>query len=82
MKQFLKYWTTQNRIISKDFNGLVTAVLEADPQIQWLTWCREEASNIEQQNRSMGINIVKDQFLGERQYSDIQEQIQFDETST
>lgn len=38
----------QNRIIPQDWKGLVTAILEAGPQLKWLTWWIEEASNIEQ----------------------------------
>lgn len=41
-------WATQNKIIPHGWKGLVTAVLEAGPQLQWLTRWREEASNIEQ----------------------------------
>lgn len=39
VKQILKNWVTQNRIIPKDWKkGLVTGVLEAGLQLQWLTW--------------------------------------------
>jgi hypothetical protein len=33
----------------------VTAKLEADPQLQWQTWLKEEALAIEQQNRAKGV---------------------------
>ena len=48
VKQILNNWATQNRIIPQDWKGLVTAILEAGPQLKWLTWWIEEASNIEQ----------------------------------
>ena len=48
VRQILNNWATQNRIIPQDWKGLVTAILEAGPQLQWLTWWIEEASNIEQ----------------------------------
>ena len=38
----------QNKIIPQDWKGLVTAILETGHQLQWLTWWREEALNIEQ----------------------------------
>lgn len=49
--------------------------------LQWLTRWREEAVNIEQQNRTRGENIVKDRLLGKGWYSDGQEQMQFDDTA-
>ena len=48
VKQILNNWATQNRIIPQDWKGLVTAVLETGLLMQWLTWWREEAANIEQ----------------------------------
>jgi hypothetical protein len=36
------------KTIPHGWKGLVTAVLEASPQLQWLTKWREEASNTEQ----------------------------------
>ena len=48
VKQILNNWATQNRIIPQDWKGLVTAVLEAGWQLQWLTWWMEEASHTEQ----------------------------------
>lgn len=37
VKQMLNPWATHNRIISQDQKGLVTAILEASPQLQWKT---------------------------------------------
>jgi hypothetical protein len=59
----------------------VIAVLEAGPQLQWLTWWRGIAVNIQQRNRARGMSILKDLFLGKEWYSDIQEQIQFDDAT-
>jgi hypothetical protein len=38
-------------------------------------WQSVEAMNIEQQCRVKGMNVVKDQLLGEGSYYDLQEQI-------
>lgn len=43
-------------------------------------WWREEAVNIEHQNRAEEWIIFKDHLLGEGQYYDLQNQIQFDDT--
>ena len=37
--------------------------------------------NIQQRNRARGMSILKDLFLGKEWYSDIQEQIQFDDAT-
>lgn len=48
VKEILSNGATQNRIIPQDWKDLVTAVLEASRQLQWLMWWKEEAENIEQ----------------------------------
>ena len=48
VEQTLNNWASQNRIIPQDWKRLVTAVLETGLLMQWLTWWREEAANIEQ----------------------------------
>ena len=48
VKQVLNSWATQNIIILQDWKEVVTAVVDVDQKLQWLTWWREEAVNIEQ----------------------------------
>lgn len=43
----------------------MTALLESGPQLQWWTWWRKKVSAMEQCNRTKGINIVRDQLLGQ-----------------
>ena len=43
----------------------MAAILQHGPQLPWLNWQKDEASVMEQQNPDRGINIVKDQLLGE-----------------
>ena len=71
----LNNWATQNRDIPKDWKGLVLAKLEASQQLQWLTWWRHETTKTEQCNIAMGINVIKDQLLGEGCYADLGGQI-------
>jgi hypothetical protein len=40
-KHILNNWSTLNRVIAQDWKGLVTTVLEAGQQLQWLTWWTE-----------------------------------------
>ena len=49
--------------------------------MKWLTWQRDKATNTEQQNRAGGDKYSKRPVLSEAQYSDIQEQIQFDDVT-
>lgn len=62
-----------------DWKHLTTAILEAGPRLQWQTCQKEEAKTIKQQNRTRGINIPQDQFLGEGQYAELQRQLEFDD---
>lgn len=39
VKQIVRNWDTQNRIIPQDWKGLVTVASEAGPQLQW--WMEE-----------------------------------------
>lgn len=63
VKQMLNSWATHNRIISQDQKGLVTAILEAGPQLQWKTWWREEARVREQHGRARAMEISMKGFL-------------------
>lgn len=63
-KHILNNWSTLNRVIPRDWKRLVTAVLEAGQQLQWLTWWTEGAINIEQQSIARGVDTVKDELLG------------------
>jgi hypothetical protein len=58
---------------------LMSAILEPVPQLRWLTWWKDEASVMKQWNWTRGINIVKDQLLGDDQYSELRAQIIFDD---
>ncbi|KAL6092360.1 hypothetical protein STEG23_021666 [Scotinomys teguina] len=49
VKQMLNSWSTSNRIIPDDWHQLTSAVLEYSQQLQWKSWFREEARNLEQQ---------------------------------
>ncbi|KAL6034957.1 hypothetical protein STEG23_012072 [Scotinomys teguina] len=49
VKQMLNSWYTSNRIIPDDWHQLTSAVLEYSQQLQWKSWLREEARNLEQQ---------------------------------
>ena len=49
----------------------MSAVLEAGQQLQWLLWCRHEATKVEQHNIARGINVAKDQLLGEGHYANL-----------
>ncbi|KAL6094307.1 hypothetical protein STEG23_014256 [Scotinomys teguina] len=49
VKQMLNSWSTSNRIIPDDWHQLTSAVLEYIQQLQWKSWFREEARNLEQQ---------------------------------
>lgn len=70
-----------NHTIRKDWKDLITAILEAGPQIQGLVWQRVEAVAMESHNKTGSINIVKDQLLGENEYAEFQMQILCDDVS-
>ena len=57
----------------------MSAILESGPQLQQLTWWKEEASAIEQCNQTRVIDIVKDQLLGKDQYAELRMQIIFND---
>lgn len=65
VKWELNKWAMHNHLISKDWKHLITAILEADSQLQWLTCWGEEALDMGQHNRTRRVNIVRDQLLGE-----------------
>ena len=50
VRQILNNWATQNCIIPKDCRKLMSAIVEYAPHRQWLTWWKDEASVMEQQN--------------------------------
>lgn len=75
MNQILTYGHL--RIIPQDWKDLATAKLEAGPQLQWRTWCKEDTRAMELQNRARGINSSQDQLLGEAQYAELQRQLEF-----
>ncbi|KAL6033009.1 hypothetical protein STEG23_015477 [Scotinomys teguina] len=49
VKLMLNSWSTSNRIIPDDWHQLTSAILEYSQQLQWKSWLREEARNLEQQ---------------------------------
>lgn len=54
VKQILSHWATQNRVIPQDWQGPMEAILEASPQLLWLTWWRKEAKAMEQHHQIRG----------------------------
>jgi hypothetical protein len=65
IKKVLNNWATQNHIISKDWRELMRAFLESGPPLQRLAWWKDEASVMEQRNRTADMDIIKDKVLGE-----------------
>ena len=63
VKEMLNTLTTKNRVIPQDWKGLVSAVLEAGQQLQWLSWWMHKATKIGQQNIAREINIQKTNYL-------------------
>ena len=78
--QVLCNLATQNRVILQDWKDLLAAILEASPQLQCLSWWREEAADTEQGSQTRGVKRVKDQLPGEGQYANLQRQTQLDAT--
>ncbi|XP_052593228.1 torsin-1A-interacting protein 1 isoform X3 [Peromyscus californicus insignis] len=76
VKQMLNSWSTYNRIVPQDWRELAQAVLE--PRLQWLTWFKDEAKNIEKQWRDKGIQVCQDQLIGEGQYASAPAQCLYD----
>lgn len=56
----------------------MTAILEPGPQLKWVTCWKDEALIMEQWNRTRGIDIVQDQWLGEGLNSELRVQITLD----
>ena len=54
VKEMLNTLTTKNRVIPQDWKGLVSAVLEAGQQLQWLLRWRHEATGLAQHNLARG----------------------------
>ncbi|KAL6066104.1 hypothetical protein STEG23_017586 [Scotinomys teguina] len=79
VKQMLNSWSTSNRIIPDDWHQLTSAVLEYSQQLQWKSWLREEARNLEQQGKLRGFEISQDQILGEGHFADRNIQATYDE---
>ena len=59
---------------SYDWKNLVSAILEAGPQLKDRTWWREETGALEQWGRARGHEIFQDEINGENQYADFQRQ--------
>lgn len=78
VKQMLNSWSTYNRIVPQDWRDLAQAVLEPSQRLQFLTWFKEEAKNIEKQWRDKGIQVCQDQLMGEGQYASAQTQCLYD----
>lgn len=75
VKEMLGNQAMHHRVIPQDLKGLVSVVLEAGQQLQWLSWWRHEARKIEQHNIASRIYVTKDQLIGEGHHADLQEQI-------
>lgn len=57
---------------------MAKAILEPASYLQWLSWWREGAREIEQQNRARGRDISTDQLLGEGQFAEVEVQALYD----
>ena len=79
VKQLLNSWSTSNRVIPEDWKQLTSAVLEYSQQLQWKSWLREEARNLEQQGKIRGFQVSQDQILGEGEFADKNVQAFYDE---
>ncbi|XP_052576061.1 limb region 1 protein homolog isoform X1 [Peromyscus californicus insignis] len=79
IRQMLNSWSTSHRIIPDDWHQLISAVLEYSQQLQWKSWLREEAKNLEQQGKIRGFVISQDQILGEGCFADRNVQATYDE---
>ncbi|XP_052568117.1 endogenous retrovirus group K member 10 Gag polyprotein-like [Peromyscus californicus insignis] len=77
VKQMLNSWSAYNRIVPQDWWELAQAVLEPSQRLQWLTWFKDEAKNIEKQWRDKGIQVCQDQLIG-GQYASAQTQCLYD----
>lgn len=67
----LNNWATQHRVIPQDWKGLVSAVLEAGEQLQWLLWWRHKATKLTQCNLARVMNVIKDQLFSEGHYANL-----------
>lgn len=79
VKQLLNSWSTSNRVIPEDWKQLTSAVLEYSQQLQWKSWLKEEARNLEQQGKLRGFQVSQDQILGEGEFADKNVQASYDE---
>lgn len=59
----LNDWTTQRRVTPQDWKGLVSALLEARQQLQWLSWWRHKATKIEKRSVARAVMPLKTSFL-------------------
>nr|XP_021486637.1 E3 ubiquitin-protein ligase RNF135 isoform X1 [Meriones unguiculatus] len=81
VKDILDDWASQYKVTPQDWEDLIRAVLDTDLKLQWLFWRKEEAADMEQSNRIMGVNVQKDQLLGEGKYDSLTRQVQFDDAT-
>lgn len=65
VRQVLNNWATQNSYSETRLKDLMTVILEASSQLQWLTWWREDAAAMGQGNQTTDMNIAKGRLLGE-----------------
>jgi hypothetical protein len=75
----LNAWATQNRVIPQHWKDTAVVILKAGSQLQWLTWWKEVVV-MEHCNRSKCVSIMNDQLLGEGQFADVRQRMQFDDS--
>ena len=79
VKQLMESWAMNNRVTPKDWEQLISAVLENTSQLEWRALCREEAKALELQGLKKGYKAPQDKILGLDLYADPETQAAYDE---
>lgn len=79
MNKILKFRATQNKIIPQDWKCITAAIFEADLQLKWWIWWKEETRSVEQWNTTRDMNISEDEFLYEGLWVELQRQIDLED---
>lgn len=57
-----------------DYIDVIKAVLEPESQLQWVSWSRKEAKNIQQKAKARNMDISQDHILREGDYATLDRQ--------
>ena len=79
VKQLIESWARNNKVTPKDWDQLISAVLENSSQLEWRALWREEAKALELQGLKKGYKASQDKILGEGIYSDPETPAAYDE---